>query len=178
MTMASEEIDLKPVDFITTDAGGVPGKRVFYLQGIKGERQITLIVEKIQVQSLALGIEEFLAEIAAQYPNLPEASSDYVEENMHIQHPIDPLFRVRELSLGYNAEEDLIILSAQQLLPEDQDPEDGMIVRFWCSRSQIRALAYWGIEVAARGRPICLLCGQPMEPGERHLCPKKNGRPL
>lgn len=172
--MPQKEIDLRPVTHITTDAIGPPGKRVFYIQGYKGQRTISLIVEKFQIQTLAIGLEQFLAEIQSKIPDLPEASSDYIEANMHINPPVDPLFRVGELALGYDAESDLVVLIAREMIAEDQDPEEGSVVRYWCSRSQIRAMAHWGIEVSGRGRPICPQCGEPMDP-EGHFCPKRNG---
>ncbi len=172
--MPTKEIDLRPVSHITTDAIGPPGKRIFYIQGWQEERTVTLIVEKIQIQSLAVGLEQFLAEIYERFPNLTKASSEYVEENMHIHPPLDPLFRTGELGLGYDAENDLVVLIARELLAEDQDPEEASVVRYWCTRDQIRALCHWGMEVASRGRPLCPQCGQPMDP-EGHFCPKKNG---
>ncbi|MCI0519870.1 MAG: DUF3090 domain-containing protein [Chloroflexi bacterium] len=172
--MPPEEIDLRPVTHITTDAIGSPGKRVFYLQGRQDERAVTLIVEKIQIQSLAVGLEQFLAEIQERYPNLPDSSADFVEERMHIRPPVDPLFRVGDLGLGYDNESDLIVLIAREQLAEDQDPKEASTVRYWCTRSQLRAMCHWGMEIAARGRPNCPQCGQPMDP-EGHFCPKKNG---
>lgn len=172
--MPSTEIDLRPVTHITTDAIGPPGKRVFYLQGWQGERTVSVIVEKIQIQSLAVGVEQFLAEISEKFSELPEASADYVEENMRIHPPVDPLFRVGELGLGYDADNDLVVLVTREIVPEDSDPEEADVVRFWCTRSQLRAMVLWGMEVAAKGRPLCPQCGQPMDP-EGHFCPKRNG---
>ena len=172
--MPSEEIDLHPVTHITTDAIGQPGKRVFYLQGWQGTRTITLIAEKISIQSLAVGLEQFLSEIYQQFPDLPEDNEDFQEEKMHINPPVDPLFRVGELGLGYDAEDDLVVLVAREAVIEDQDPESLRVVRYWCTRSQIRAMCHWGIQVASRGRPTCPQCGEPMEP-EGHFCPKRNG---
>lgn len=172
--MSPQEIDLNPVDHITTDAIGQPGKRVFYIQGWQGNRSITLIVEKFQIQSLAIGVEQFLAEIAQKYPELPDAASEYREENMHIHPPVDPQFRVGELGLGYDAENDMAVLIAREVVPEEGQEEDAKVVRFWCTRDQLRAMSIWGNDVAARGRPICPQCGQPMEP-EGHFCPKRNG---
>jgi uncharacterized repeat protein (TIGR03847 family) len=123
------ELDLRPVTHITTDAIGSPGKRVFYLQAWQEERTITLIVEKIQVQSLAIGLEQFLAEVNEKYPNLPDASADYEEEKMRINSPVDPLFRVGEFGLGYDSENDLIVLVTRELLPEGQDPAEASVVR-------------------------------------------------
>ena len=172
--MPANEIDIRPVTHITTDAIGPPGKRVFYIQGWQNERTITLIVEKIQIQSLAIGYEQFLNEIYAKYPGLAKESGEYIEEKMHIHPPVDPLFRVGEVGLGYDVENDLVVLVARELLPEEQDQEEASVVRFWCTRSQLQAMCRWGLEVASHGRAICPQCGQPIDP-EGHFCPKKNG---
>ncbi|HEX2697605.1 MAG TPA: DUF3090 family protein, partial [Anaerolineales bacterium] len=118
--------------------------------------------------------EQFLSEVARQNPNLDEPESDYVEEQMHINPPVDPLFRVGEIGLGYDSARDRVVLFIRELLTEDQDPETGGVIRFWVTRSQIRKMARWGADVSQRGRPTCPQCGQPMEP-EGHFCPKKNG---
>ncbi|MFZ6027033.1 MAG: DUF3090 domain-containing protein [Chloroflexota bacterium] len=172
--MPPTEIELNPVSHITADAIGQPGKRVFYVQAWQDQRTITLIVEKIQLQSLAIGVEQFLSEVNEKFPNLPEATADYVEEKMHIHPPVDPLFRAGEFGLGYDADRDMLVLVIRELLPEDQEPTEASVVRLWCTRSQMRALAHWGMEIAARGRPVCSQCGEPMDP-EGHFCPKKNG---
>jgi uncharacterized repeat protein (TIGR03847 family) len=174
------DIELRPVTHITTDAIGPPGKRVFYIQGQQEQRTVTLIVEKVQIQSLAVGIEQFLAEIAEKYPEKPEASPEYHEELMHIHPPIDPLFRVGQVGLGYDADNDLVVLVTNELVVEEDVAEDteatekAGVVRFWCTRSQLRAMSHWGMELASRGRPICPQCGEPMET-QGHFCVKKNG---
>ena len=177
--MPREEIELRPVNHITTDAIGQPGKRVFYIHAWQNQRTVTLIAEKLQILSLAEGIEQFLSEVREKFPHLDEPSADYTEEKMHIHPPVDPLFRIGELGLGYDAETDLVVLVVREITPEeepetDQEAEPPSVVRLWCTRAQIRALARWGVEVARRGRPICPQCGEPMEP-EGHFCPKKNG---
>jgi uncharacterized repeat protein (TIGR03847 family) len=94
---------------------------------------------------------------------------------MHILPPVEPIFRVGELGLSYDPEADLVGLIAREnpAQAEDDHP-DGTVVRYWCSRSQIRALAHWGLEVTRRGRPLCPQCQQPMDP-EGHFCERKNG---
>jgi uncharacterized repeat protein (TIGR03847 family) len=168
------EIDVDPCDHITADAIGKPGQRVFYLQAYQDQRTITVIIEKAQLQSMAIGIEQFLSQVGEQNPELQEASGDYVEEIMHINPPVDPLFRVGEIGLGYDKERDRVVVFTKELLGEEEDPETAAVVRFWASRTQVRMLARWGVEVVSRGRPVCPQCGQPMEP-EGHFCPKKNG---
>ncbi|MBN2386495.1 MAG: DUF3090 domain-containing protein [Anaerolineales bacterium] len=170
------ELDLDPLQHITTDAIGQPGQRVFYLQGWRttDPQPVTVILEKIQVQSLAVGVEQLLAEVARQHPQLDEAPVDFKEEKMRIHPPVDPLFRTGELGLGYDEERDLVVLLVREIQTEGDDPEQASVVRFWCSRAQARRMARWAAEVIKRGRPICPQCGEPIEP-EGHFCPKKNG---
>lgn len=172
--MEEKELDLKPVLHITTDAIGEPGKRVFYIQARGEEQTITLLVEKIQIQTLAIGVEQFITELIQRFPELEEAESDYTEEDMHIHPPVDPLFRAGELGLAYEQDGDYLILVARENMTEEMDVEDMHLVRFWCSRSQLRTMCRWGMDVVGQGRKICPLCGEPME-GEEHFCVKKNG---
>jgi uncharacterized repeat protein (TIGR03847 family) len=153
--MPGEEIDLRPISHITIDAIGQPGKRIFYLQGRQEAHNITLLVEKIQVQSLIVGYEQFLSEVRTQFPELEDVSDAYIEDQMRILPPVDPLFRVGELGLGYDAENDMVVLVAHELMAEDQDPEQSRSVRFWCSRAQVRAMCRWSMQVVSKGRPIC-----------------------
>jgi len=173
--MAGNEIVFNPVDHITTDAIGSPGKRVFYLQAWRGERTLTLLIEKFQIQSMALGVEQFLNEVNERFPHLTEASGDYDETHMRIQPPVDPLFRVGELGLAYDAENDLVTIIAREMVSGDRQPEDANVARLSCTRSQIKAMVRWGMVVANRGRPICPYCGEPEDPAG-HICPKKNGK--
>lgn len=171
----SKLIELRPVGHITTDAIGPAGKRVFYIQAWKDDRTVTLIVEKVQIQSLAVGVEQFLADVNTKFADLPDAVADYDENQMHVHPPVDPLFRVGQLGLGYDPDADLVALELREVPEtEEQAAEELQVVRLWCSRSQIRAMANWGMEIAARGRPLCPQCGQPMEP-DGHFCTKKNG---
>jgi uncharacterized repeat protein (TIGR03847 family) len=173
--MPPVEYELRPVSHITTGAIGKPGKRVFYLQARKDEQLVTLIVEKQQVQSLAIGLEQFLEDLRKRFPELTEADTDYTEDDMELERPIDPAFRVGQIGLGYDEVSDLLVLVVRELLTEERDAEEASVARFWCTREQLRAMTQWGLEVASRGRPICGNCGQPIDP-QGHFCPKRNGR--
>ena len=168
------EIDVDPCNHITADAIGSPGQRVFYLQAYQDNRTITVLIEKAQLQSLAIGVEQFLSQINQQNPDLEEAVGDFYEDQMRINPPVDPLFRAGEIGLGYDKERDRVVIFTKELLTEEEEPESAAQIRFWATRSQMRKLARWGADVVNRGRPLCPQCGQPMEP-EGHFCPKKNG---
>ncbi|MCJ7708845.1 MAG: DUF3090 domain-containing protein [Anaerolineales bacterium] len=172
--MSPIEYDLNPVTRITTGVIGTPGKRVFYLQARKDEQLVTLIVEKQQIQALAIGVEQFLADLQRRFPNLVEASVEYEPEQMELGSPIDPAFRVGHLGLGYDEASDRLVLVAREIEAEGDDPEKAVVARFWATRSQVRAFCRWGLELVNQGRPICGNCGEPIDP-EGHFCPKRNG---
>jgi uncharacterized repeat protein (TIGR03847 family) len=172
--MAGIQYELKPIDRITTGAIGSPGKRVFYLQGRAGDQLVTLLIEKQQILSLAIGLEEFLSELQKRLPDLPESSRDYIESEMALEEPIDPAFRVGHIGLGYDEESDMLILVARDIQPLNEDPEQASTTHFWCSRSQLRQMCSWGLDLSARGRSVCGNCGEPIDP-QGHFCPKKNG---
>src|SRR5512146_2026968 len=140
-SMPRIEIDLNPVVHITTDAIGQPGQRVFYIQGRTDDRVVSVVVEKVQIQTLALGVEDFLSEIQQRYPDLPPISTIYDEALMHIEPPVDPLFRAGELGLAYDADHDLAVLVVREIQNTEaqasgETEEETSVVRFWCTRSQ------------------------------------------
>lgn len=172
--MSGRVIELRPVTHITTGAVGPPGQRVFYLQAVKDDQRVTAIVEKQHVLALAVGVEQLVRDLQERLPNLPPASDAYVEGDMQLQEPLDPLFRAGQIGLGYDDEADLLVLMIAELQVEDAAPDEAPTTRLWATRSQMRALARHGLEIAQRGRPVCSLCGQPIDP-DGHLCPRRNG---
>ncbi len=168
--------ELRPVDRITTDAIGSPGKRVFYIQASKSDETISLIIEKFQIETLAAGVEQFLADLAIQGAELEAASAEYEEAQMRIKPPVEALFRAGHVGLAYDEVDDLMALELRELTAQDEkpDPATQRVARLWCTRSQMRALVNWGLDVVRSGRPLCEQCGQPMDP-RGHLCPRKNG---
>ncbi|MFA5058614.1 MAG: DUF3090 family protein, partial [Opitutaceae bacterium] len=143
------DLDLNPLQHITVDAIGQPGQRVFYLQGWRETdvQPVTIILEKLQLQTLVAGLEQMLTEIAHQNSSLVEPLVEYDEEKMHITPPVDPVFRAGEMGLGYDAEHDQVVILAREVLAEGSNPEEASVVRFWCSRQQVRWLSAWATEV-------------------------------
>jgi len=132
--MPHEDIVLDPVDHITVDALGKPGKRIFYLQALKGKDRISLLIEKFQLQSLLEGAKEFFTEINSRYPHLEETFIDFKEEDMRIDPPVDPLFRSGDMGLAYDENRDRVCVFAQEAI---QNSEERRMVRFWCNRAQL-----------------------------------------
>ncbi|MFN2290740.1 MAG: DUF3090 family protein [Anaerolineae bacterium] len=171
--MPYQVFELKPVDRITADAIGEPGSRVFYLQARKGNRLVTVICEKEHVAGLAAAIDQVLLSLADEDPDAVVAPDPIIEQGMDLEYPLDPVFRVGEVNLGFDQVSETLVIIAYELLTEDED-DTPSVARFWATPAQMRAFSIHGQEVVAAGRPICAMCGQPIDP-EGHFCPRRNG---
>ena len=169
--------DLNPVTRITAGAVGKPGQRTFYIQARQGSQLVTLLCEKQQVAALSLGVEQLLEQLAEKDPERVGPMDAVLDIDMSLEEPIEPDFRVGQMGLGYDEERNLIVLVAQELLPEDQDPATASSARLWGTAAQMRTLARHAAQVVAAGRPLCPLCGEPMDPEniDAHFCPRRNG---
>jgi probable phosphoglycerate mutase len=161
--------DLNPVSRVTVGALGEPGQRTFYLQARQGATLVSLLTEKEQMKSLAQGITDLLTRLGERI----DAPTNVSAYDLALEHPVEPLFRVGQLGLGYDQENDLLVIVAYAL-PTEEDATTIDVVRFWATRDQMRALSRHVAEVAAAGRPTCVLCGRPIDPAG-HFCPRRNG---
>jgi uncharacterized repeat protein (TIGR03847 family) len=152
--MQPREIELDPVDFITVGTIGPKGRRVFHLQAGKGRQIVTVIIEKQQAQALSEAVGEMLDDLSHKYQVAPAAEVDLSQWDMSLRDPVQPLFRVGQMGLGYDAERDLVVLVAQELVVEDEQLEvpDPRVIRLWATREQVRALAEHTRNVVKQGR--------------------------
>ena len=155
--MANAEIELNPVDFITVGTVGPKGRRLFHIQAGKAGQIVTLTIEKEQARALAEALNELLDDLVRQRGSaLSPDPVDVSTMNMDLREPIEPEFRVSQMGLGYNEDEDLIVLVAQELVvsEEGQDPDLARpgVARFWGSRQLMRALASYTLDVVRQGR--------------------------
>lgn len=176
--MTNFAFDLNPVQQIIADAYGEPGNRTFFIQGSAGAEVISLVLEKEEVANLAVSVLQLLEELEKKYPDLPATESKH--RPLFPEYPLEPMFRIGQLILGYDDEEDTIWLIAKALVVSesgeiaDPDEEDVPAVRFVATRNQMRAMSEHALEVVSKGRPICPLCNRPINP-EGHFCPRTDG---
>lgn len=165
----ARHIELNPVSHLTVGTVGPPGERVFYLQGSKGKDLVSLIIEKQQASMLASSLESLFKELAEKSGKEEEHAP--LLSDMRLREPVDPLFRVGNMGLGYNEDVDRIVIVAYELVDEDEEPN---VVSFWSTDAQARSLIKHANEIVQAGRPICGNCGQPIDE-EGHFCPNRNG---
>lgn len=169
----ARQIELNPVSHMTIGTVGPPGQRIFYLQGSRGIQTISLVIEKEQAIVLANSFNALLEELEKRYPRPSTKIDDTVWLDMRLREPVEPLFRVGNMGVGYNEDSDQVVLVTYELVPEDEEIEPD-VVSFWATRTQIKTVIQHVAEVVRAGRPICGNCGRPIDQ-DGHFCPNRNG---
>ena len=161
----SASFDLEAPDHFSVGAVGPPGQRIFYLQGREAGTLATLKCEKEQVGALAEYLAGLLAKLA---PAGPETASD-----PGLLEPVDAAWAVGTIGVGYDADHDRILVEASELLEEGSEAEPAA-ARFRITRGQAAVFVARAQALMKAGRPLCLLCNSPLDPGG-HVCPRSNG---
>ncbi len=172
--MVAEFYEFNPTLRITVGAIGQPGQRVFLLQASDAARMISLRLEKEQVYALARGIDELLKELEQREVRPTSSAEEPPEADLALREPAEAAFAVGQMGLAFDQSSDMMVLIVQEALPEEQKEGSAALARFWVSLGQIRALSRLAKDVVAKGRPICPLCQQPIDPDD-HFCPRGNG---
>jgi uncharacterized repeat protein (TIGR03847 family) len=162
----SSSYDLPSVQHLTVGTVGEPGHRTFYLQARQDSQIVTLKIEKQQVRALAERLRQLVRDALPTAPPAPELAEPVLAE-----WPIGALRILEDRDSGQ------IILMAEEVADLDEEGEPvttGALARFGANRAQIAALARRGMELVEAGRPLCPLCGFPLDP-EDHSCPRTNG---
>ncbi len=172
-------IEIKPADHLIASCVGKPGNRTFYIQAAKEDEILTILCEKFQVQQLVEGISQFVKRLSENHPNLETGALLDDVPDLVLRRPIEPLFRLGEIGIGYDEDSELMVLIAQELgqeVVEDdyQDETETVKVRIWATFLQMLQMADHGEKQVLSGRPICGNCMQPID-AEGHFCPKSNG---
>jgi uncharacterized repeat protein (TIGR03847 family) len=163
---------------------GQPGQRTFYLQASAGGRVTSVVVEKFQVSLLAERIDELLDEVVRSTggeTSVPAAAPSSLADDGPLDLPLTEDFRVGAIALGWDGEEERVVIEAQEetetpIEPLTDDvPENGpAVLRVRLSPGAARAFSKRAIRIVGQGRPPCPLCGLPLD-DEGHICPRQNG---
>ncbi len=149
--MANTIIELDPVTHITAGALGKPGHRTFFIQAERGLDRVTLLCEKEQVLALAEAVDELIESLAEETGLARHEGLKIDEAAMAIKEPVDPLFSVGAMGLGYDTGRDRILLVAQEALDagEEHDPREA---RFYATPAQMQVLSAYARAVVDQGR--------------------------
>jgi len=152
---------------VKAEALGEPGRRRFRLLAIiDGETQIVWL-EKEQLGRLAQALDQVLDNLPDRGPEVAAAGTGVIDFEFDSTHQV----RAGRMELGYDETRNRLIIIAHDL-----ESDDASTPAFVCrlSPGQARDLAEEAASVIAAGRPLCPLCGRPIEAGG-HACEKQNG---
>jgi uncharacterized repeat protein (TIGR03847 family) len=145
--MPRVEIELNPVDFVTIGTIGPKGQRIFHLQAGKETQLVSLIIEKEQAWALSEAINDLIDDLESD----DLENFNFREMDMDLREPIRPMFRVAQMGIGYDEEQGMIVLVAQEMVTLGSSEEPG-VVRMWCQPKQMRALSMQAMETVEAGR--------------------------
>ncbi len=151
---------------LKAEAIGEPGRRTFRIVADSDSGSAAMWLEKEQLLQLALGIHQLLALLSegGKAEGSPSPTSVEAGGGTSLE------FKVGKLILGHDGGSGLFLLDVHETEAEDEPP----MVRVWSGRPQISAFADDALKVCAAGRPLCPLCGGPINP-DGHSCPRVNG---
>ena len=185
-------------------AVGQPGQRTFYLQATKGDRVVSVALEKAQVAVLA---ERLATLLLALRQGGVAIGTEAESQEPKLNEPVVEQFRVGTLTLGWDSERELVVIEASELTDAEDDDEDDDededeesvegaasaapmrerrpiiatdladgpdMVRVQLEPEAALAFATGAVATVQAGRLPCPNCGQPLDP-TGHFCPRRNG---
>lgn len=163
--MAKPRVQFTNVSSLNAEALGEPGKRTFRILASSGASSATIWLEKEQLLQLGLAVNQLLA-------TLPEESPPAMETGGREPPDASILdFKAGKIVLGHDSRAGRFMIDAHDVESGD---EESAAIRVWSDRTQVKAFADEALVVCAAGRPLCPLCGGPIDP-EGHACPRTNG---
>ncbi|ALD13349.1 DUF3090 domain-containing protein [Clavibacter capsici] len=164
---------------------GLPGARTFYFQVRSGSQLVTIALEKQQSSLLAEKIDEILDQLVTVEGNpfsVPTNTPPELVDNDPLED-VDERWRTGAMGLGWDPSMAQVVIEAYPLAEDDEsddfdlpgadddaDDTEMLVVRMPVGAA--RAFAKRIHEVVGAGRPICALCGYPIDPdGHVHTFP-------
>lgn len=153
---------------------GMPGERTFFLQAVDGRRNVSVSLEKNQLNVLAERIVALLKEVKVG------KAQDFQRKGRSLpilQTPFTEEFRVTALSLTWNPQNQQLIIEAQggeESEIVENNEEGPPILRVTIGTDAALLFAIDSFALIGAGRPPCPFCGAPLDPNG-HLCPRANG---
>lgn len=162
--MSSHTVEFNTITSLGVEAIGEPGERTFRILVRGAQGSATIWLEKDQLLQLALAVNQLITNL----PNIKTTQMDSQEEN---PGSAQLEFKAGRLILGYDASSGRFVIDAHDIEAGEKEPAT---VRLWNYPSQAKKFADEAMDICAAGRPLCSLCGGPIDKNG-HRCPRTNG---
>lgn len=171
----------KPDRCVIGAIGSYPDQS-YFLQVTDAGEDVTVQMDFRQVRLLGKRIDQLLDSVSAHMNIHIPAKVKKASDQGPLHMPVDSEFFVGSIGLGWDMESLSLIIEVMDFtsLPVTaemmlQDSEEGPdTLRISLSSSAARQFARRALEVYAAGRPLCPLCGEPLDE-DGHICARLNG---
>ncbi|MDA1189119.1 MAG: DUF3090 family protein [Chloroflexi bacterium] len=165
--MAEPKYEFTDVSKLEAEAIGEPGKRTFRIKVDSSSSTAVIWVEKEQLFQLALAVHQLTATLLESEDSSPGAAPTENEAP-----PLTRLeFKAGRMALRHDGERAMFMVDAHETESDEAEPP---VIRFWSARTVMEEFAEEAVRICSSGRPLCPLCGGPIDP-EGHKCPRVNG---
>lgn len=159
------------VDSVEPEAIGEPGHRQFRVRVVAGSRTASLWMEKEQLAALSLALRRLLEQTkdteAATEPEPISSAGSFPTE-------ADVDFKLSRLGIGHDEAATAVSIFAYDMDTPEDDDEASPTFSCQVTRAQSRIFAERAEEIVNAGRPVCVLCGGPID-ASGHKCLRRNG---
>jgi uncharacterized repeat protein (TIGR03847 family) len=145
-------------DKIMVGVRGDVGNRLFLLQVREGRRLAIVKCEKIQLAALAEWISQVLGELGRP---------GHLPDDFTLEAEYESDFVAGDIAVALDEEARAIDVTIESI--EEDSSLHVRLTREWAA-----GLAIAIVRLVEAGRPICPLCGGPLDP-KGHDCPRTNG---
>ena len=146
-------------DKIMVGVRGEVGNRLFLLQARQGRRLVILKCEKVQLAALAQWISQVLEDLGRP---------GHLPDDFALEPEYEADFTVGDIAIAVDEERDVIEVTFESA-DEGDDEANISLSKEWAG-----GLAIAIARLVEAGRPLCPLCGGPLDP-RGHDCPRTNG---
>ncbi|MCK9902441.1 MULTISPECIES: DUF3090 family protein [Parafrankia] len=154
---------------------GQPGDRSFFLQAAARGQLVTVGLEKTEVTALAEGLTALLGQVG-QTQGIPLPTAGEVDVDLApLDAPFEEDFHLGQLTVSWDGQRVFVeaagLSQGETRVAEGDSEVDSL--RVGLSIEQTKAFIERARSIVAAGRPPCVLCGRPDDPGG-HFCPRLN----
>jgi uncharacterized repeat protein (TIGR03847 family) len=146
-------------DRVMVGVRGEVGSRLFLLQVREGRRLVIVKCEKLQLSALA----EWLSQVMTTL-----GRPGHLPDDFSLEPEYEADFVAGDIAVAINEEHQTIEVNFESA-EEGEDTLELTLTREWAG-----GLAIAVTHLVEAGRPLCPLCGGPLDP-RGHDCPRTNG---
>jgi uncharacterized repeat protein (TIGR03847 family) len=146
-------------DRVMVGVRGEVGNRLFLLQAREGRRLVIVKCEKLQLSALA----EWLGQVMSTL-----GRPGHLPDDLSLESEYEADFVAGDIAVAINEEQQTIEVTFESA-DEGDDTLELTLTKEWAG-----ALAIAVTRLVEAGRPLCPLCGGPLDP-RGHDCPRTNG---